>query len=431
MDNCITLYELTHMVRETIEDNLSWSVWLQAELSAVSQRGPHCYLEFVQKANRGNTFVAKAKGNIWGNRWNIIRPYFERVTGQPLSMGMQVMVQVEPTFHEIYGFSLNVLDINPTFTLGDMARRRQEILRRLSDEGIAEMNKELSLPVPLRRIAIISSETAAGYTDFLDQLIHNDYGLRFTAKLFPAIMQGEHVERSIISALNAVADELDNWDVVVIIRGGGATSDLTGFDSLPLAEHVAQFPLPIITGIGHERDDTVIDLISHTRVKTPTAAAEFIVRQGVEQLELIDSLSADIQAAARQVLHQHRLRLDRLTQQLPSLFELYENGQLRLIDRLQHTITATTQSLMAAQQLRLQRLDSNVSANCRQLISDRRHQLQLISTRIDAARPDRLLQLGFSIVRLDGKAVRDSSSLQSGQTVDITLSKGTVKAVVK
>ena len=273
----LSLYELNLRVRSVLEDTLCEPVWIQAELSSVSTRGPHCYVEFVQKAEGGNTFIAKAKGQIWANKWVLIRPYFEQTTGQPLSAGMQVMVQVEVTFHEVYGYSLNVLDINPTYTLGDIARRRQEILRQLEEEGVINLNKELELPVPVQRIAVISSESAAGWGDFQNQLLQNEYGLAFTVQLFPAVMQGERVEPTIIEALNQIAAEMDRWDVVVIIRGGGATSDLTGFDTLALAENVAQFPLPVITGIGHERDDTVLDIVSHTRVKTPTAAAEFLI----------------------------------------------------------------------------------------------------------------------------------------------------------
>ena len=247
--------------------------------------------------------VAKARAQVWANRWAFLKPMFEQTTGQTLSTGMQVLVQVEVTFHELYGYSLNITDIDPTYTLGDLARRRQEILRQLEEEGISTMNKELPLPRLLQRIAVISSATAAGYEDFHNQLIHNKRRLSFKTKLFQATMQGNDVADSIISALNRIAKEIDEWDAVVIIRGGGATSDLQGFDSLELAENVAQFPLPVITGIGHERDDTIIDLIAHTRVKTPTAAAELLIHHQEEELDMLEDFAARLMEQKKQLLY--------------------------------------------------------------------------------------------------------------------------------
>ena len=405
----ISLYELNLRVRAVLEDSLSEPVWIQAELSSVSTRGPHCYVEFVQKAEEGNTFIAKAKGQIWGSKWAMIRPYFERTTGQPLSPGMQVMVQVEVTFHEIYGYALNVIDINPTYTLGDIARRRQEILRQLEEEGVIDLNKELELPVPIQRIAVISSEGAAGWGDFQNQLLNNDYGLAFRVQLFPAIMQGERVEQTIISALNQIAAEQDCWDVVVIIRGGGATSDLTGFDTLALAENVAQFPLPVITGIGHERDDTVLDIVSHTRVKTPTAAAEFLIHLGVEQLLRIDNLKAAITDGAQQLIHQQHLRLERITGRIPSLWELYKTNHLHRLDSTMSDLQNTIRTILDRQ----------------------RHRLELVTTQLDAADPARIYRLGYSVVRKDGRAVRDASLLKTDDEVEITMENGTKKARIE
>ena len=405
----ISLYELNLQVRSVLEGTLSEPVWIQAELSSVSTRGPHCYVEFVQKAENGNTFIAKAKGQIWGNKWALIRPYFEQTTGQPLSPGMQVMVQVEVTFHEIYGYALNVIDINPTYTLGDIARRRQEILRQLEEEGVINLNKELELPVPVQRIAVISSEGAAGWGDFQNQLLNNEYGLAFTVKLFPAIMQGERVEQTIIAALNQIAAEIDCWDVVVIIRGGGATSDLTGFDTLALAENVAQFPLPVITGIGHERDDTVLDIVSHTRVKTPTAAAEFLIHLGVDQLMRIDNLKAQITDGAQNLLHQERLRMERLMGRIPTLWELFKTNR----------------------QVKLDNLFMEIRNGVRTLLDRQQHRMELITTQLHAASPERIYRLGYSVVRKNGKAVRDASTLQDDDLVEITLEQGIVNAKIQ
>ena len=308
----LSLYELNSIVRSRIESLSAETYWVKAELSELRVSRGHCYMEFVQKAEAGNGLVAKARGQVWANRWGLLKTYFEKTTGQALSAGMQVLVSVEPTFHELYGFSLNVIDIDPTFTLGDIARRRMEIIRQLKEEGVAEMNKELPLPRLLQRIAVISSATAAGYGDFSDQLQSNQYGLHFLTRLFPATMQGDGVEQSIISALNAIASDMDSWDIVVIIRGGGSTSDLSGFDTLALAENVAQFPLPVITGIGHERDDTVIDMVAHTRVKTPTAAAEFLIHHQARELAAVEEFAERIASLSMLQLHREQVRQQNL-----------------------------------------------------------------------------------------------------------------------
>ena len=407
--NALSLYELNLQVRTVLEDTLCEPVWIQAELSSVATRGPHCYVEFVQKAEEGNTFIAKAKGQIWAIKWALIRPYFEQTTGQPLSPGMQVMVQVEVNFHEIYGYSLNVVDINPTYTLGDIARRRQEILCQLEEEGIIDLNKELELPVPVQRIAVISSEGAAGWGDFQNQLLNNEYGLAFTVKLFPAIMQGERVEQTIIAALNQIATEIDHWDVVVIIRGGGATSDLTGFDTIALAENVAQFPLPVITGIGHERDDTVLDIISHTRVKTPTAAAEFLIHLGVDQLMRIENLKVQITDGAQNLLHQERLRMERLMGRIPTLWELFKTNRQNKLDNVFMDIRNGVRTILDRQQ----------------------HRMELITTQLRAASPERIYRLGYSVVRKNGKAVRDASTLHNEDLVEITMEHGIVNAKIQ
>ena len=274
----LSLYELNTLVRRAVERSLPEDYWLQAELSDVrTHSAGHCYVEFVQKDTRGNALLAKARGVIWANVYRLLRPYFERETGQTFAAGIKVLVQVKVEFHELYGYSLTITDIDPTYTVGDMARRRREILLRLEEEGVLTLNKELPMPVLPRRIAVISSPSAAGYGDFCSQLSANPYGFVYETKLFPAVMQGEQVESSVVAALNKINETFDCWDAVVIIRGGGAVSDLAGFDTYWLAYNCAQFPLPIITGIGHERDDTVLDLVAHTRVKTPTAAAEFLI----------------------------------------------------------------------------------------------------------------------------------------------------------
>ena len=404
----LSLYELNSIVRSRIESLSAETYWVKAELSELRVSRGHCYMEFVQKAEAGNGLVAKARGQVWANRWGLLKTYFEKTTGQALSAGMQVLVSVEPTFHELYGFSLNVIDIDPTFTLGDIARRRMEIIRQLKEEGVAEMNKELPLPRLLQRIAVISSATAAGYGDFSDQLQSNQYGLHFLTRLFPATMQGDGVEQSIINALNAIASDMDSWDIVVIIRGGGSTSDLSGFDTLALAENVAQFPLPVITGIGHERDDTVIDMVAHTRVKTPTAAAEFLIHHQARELAAVEEFAERIASLSMLQLHREQVRQQNITAKFPTLLSLVstrENNRLSML--WQRLTSACTTRFMKEQ-----------------------HRIERISDKMQSADPEHVLRLGYSITRINGKAVTDASSLNPGDIVTTTLANGEVMSEV-
>lgn len=428
----LSLLELNSLVRDVLDHTFaSRTYWLQAELSGVSEHGSHCYVEFVQKGERDNDILAQAKGHIWGNRWGLIRTYFQKATGQRLAAGMQVLVQVEITFHERYGYALNILDIDPTYTLGDLARRRREILQALQREGVADMNKELPLPRLLQRIAVISSASAAGYQDFCRQLEQNPSQLVFHTRLFPAIMQGKQVESSIISALESIAAELEQWDTVVIIRGGGSATDLSGFDTLPLAENVSQFPLPIITGIGHERDDTVIDLVAHTRVKTPTAAAQFLIQHQQAELDHLTDLSTTLTDHVTLWLRTDRQHLQHLSAQVPSLARLLLTQETL---RLQHQQAALQEAAQRPINLRRNRLDilhERLHHYAETTLESHRHRLQLFETNLRAAQPDRLLRLGFSITRLNGHAVTDVATLKQGDILTTTLAKGTITSEVK
>jgi len=427
----LTLYELNNLVRSSIDHTFKVAYWLLAELSEVSERHRHCYVEFVQKDEHSGNLLAKARGQIWANRWAFIAPYFLRTTGRNLSVGMQVLVQVQVTFHELYGYSLNVLDIDPVYTLGDIARRRQEILRTLHDEGIDTMNKDLPLPMLLQRIAIISSPTAAGYEDFCIQLHSNPFSLAFQTQLFPAVMQGNEVEQSVIHALDAIAECQELWDAVVIIRGGGASSDLSGFDTLELAENVAQFPLPIITGIGHERDDTVIDLVAHTRVKTPTAAATFIVNHQKQQADWVETLADRLSTAAIQTVTQKTDEIRLLTTRLPAAVFMRQGREAARLDRLAHVLQHTALQYIAARRGQVD-LESHALRSALSAFLQTQHtHLQLAQHALEAADPIRILRLGYSITRLHGKALKDTRSLSSGDILETQLADGTILSKVK
>lgn len=428
----ITLYDLNTLVRTTLEEHLPEEVWVQAELSEVRvASNGHCYVEFVQKDKRGNGLVAKARGIIWRQDWNLIQPLFERTTGQAFTAGLKVLVQVTVTFHELYGYSLTVTDIDPTYTLGDLARRRKEILDRLEREGVLTLNKELTLPALVLRVAVISSATAAGYGDFCNQLEQNGARFAFRTQLFPAIMQGDQVEKSIVEALNAIADEIEEWDVVVIIRGGGSTSDLSGFDTYNLANNCAQFPLPIITGIGHERDDTVIDLVAHTRVKTPTAAAEFLIQHAEEAESRLLDLHKRLAEAIEEKVTAEKKRIVALTDKLPSLFAIFRLKQVHHLDAMLQNLQASSQrstltcnSLLSRQMQRIQ------TASDRRIL-EQQHRVEMLEQRLATADPALILQRGYSYTLHNGKILKDADSLHPGDKVTTHLAKGQFTSVVE
>ena len=368
-------------------------------------------------------------GIIWANVFTRLRSYFERETGQAFVSGLKVLVKVTVDFHELYGYSLTVVNIDPTYTLGDMIRRRKEILRQLDEEGILTLNKELELPVLTQRIAVISSATAAGYGDFCNQLLHNSFGFVFYPRLFQAIMQGEQVEQSIIQALDRINATRDNWDVVVIIRGGGATSDLSGFDTYDLAANCAQFPLPIITGIGHERDDTVLDMISHTRVKTPTAAAEFLinhVRQTAQELEAYEEV---IYQEVPRLLQQEKQRLDSFVTRIPGQVQMRLQRENFRQEKFQNRMKTAWQSRLLQENYRLQLMPRLLSA-LQNRVQRETHRLELLAQRVDSASPEKLLKKGYSLTLLDGKVVTDASLLKPGDEVETRLAKGKFRSKV-
>lgn len=427
----MSLFELNTMVRASIRACLPDEYWVQAELSDVrSNYSGHCYLEFIQKDTRGNTLVAKARGIIWSNVFSRLKPYFERETGQAFVSGIKVLVKVTVDFHEQYGYSLTVVDIDPTYTLGDMARRRKEILLRLQQEGVLTLNKELDMPVPAQRIAVISSATAAGYGDFCNQLLHNEFGFIFYPKLFPAVMQGEKVEASIIAALEKINQQIENWDAVVIIRGGGATSDLSGFDTYDLATNCAQFPLPIITGIGHERDDTVLDMVSHTRVKTPTAAAEYLIANLRSTAEQLEEFATVLSTVIPERLAKEKERLDRWVSRIPAQVQMRLQKEAFRQERLYGRMKTAWQNRLVKEEYRLQLLPRLTTA-LQSRIQKETHRMELLEQQVKAASPELLLKKGYSITLKNGKAVTDASQLHPGDEVETRIAKGSFISIVK
>ncbi len=432
MVNHLSLYELNSLVRDVISMSLPDSYWVEAELSEAREGyGGHCYMELIEKDEHSNTPIAKAHASCWRNRWMLLKPQFERVTGLRIHAGMKVLLKVHAQFHENYGFSWIVDDIDPTYTMGDMARKRMEIIQTLKEEGVFDLQKELKLPMFCQRIAVISSATAAGYGDFCNQLADNGYGLQFTTALFVATMQGEGVEQSVISALNRINEEWENWDCVVIIRGGGATSDLSGFDTLALAENVANFPLPIITGIGHERDESVLDMISFQRVKTPTAAAAFLVDHLTEVYARIEDAQEAIVNYVKRRLQVERMKFERLSTQIPTLFSLVKVRQSNRLDQLLNRLKVKAERIPADGLHRLEMLEARLKEPVARKLERELHRIDMLSQRAIAQDPERLLSRGYSITLKDGKSIKDASQLKAGDEIETRFAKGVAKAVVK
>ena len=408
-----TLRQLNLLVREAIEDALPDEYWVEAELSECRENSGHCYMELIEKDEHSNTPVARASAKCWRQTWQMAKPYFERTTGQPLRAGMKVLLKVYAQFHEAYGFSWIVSDIDPTYTLGDMARKRQEIIRQLKEEGVFDLQRELRIPTFAKRIAVISAQNAAGYGDFCRQLEDNEYGFRFEVTLFPAVMQGEQVEQSVIAALNQIyelqSNHISHFDCVVIIRGGGATADLSGFDTLALAENVAQFPLPVITGIGHDRDESILDMVANTRVKTPTAAAALLIDNLLHVLEQLDDASQRISYAVNQRISNQKTKIVTMTSLIPTL-------ALRVVGDQRHRIEMMENRLPIAIERRL---------------TNQKHLLESLSIKLQGFDPQLLLSRGYSITLKDGKAVRDPKLLKPGDEIETRVEKGTIRSVVK
>ena len=443
----ITLLELNSLVREVIECEMPNEYWVEAELSDCRESHGHCYMELVQfdesptgssgvSSHASATPIARASAKCWASKWMLVRPYFERTTGQRLHAGMKVLLKVYPQFHVAYGFSWIVSDIDPTYTLGDMARKRQEIIRQLKEEGVFDLQKGLELPLFCQYIAVISSETAAGYGDFCNQLADNPYGFQFRTQLFPAIMQGEGVEQSIIDALERIYNaqypmhNTQQFDCVVIIRGGGATSDMSGFDTLSLAENVANFPIPIITGIGHDRDESILDMVSHTRVKTPTAAAALLIDHLKSVLDILNDAQDRLAHSAQQKLITYHSSLITLSETLPRLFSIVKTRHEARIDIIYNQLLHCSSSKLSTLNSQLSTLESRLPILTDRRLMAEKHRLQLIEEKAKSLDPTLLLKRGYSMTTKEGKIIRDAATLHPGDEIETRLANGTVRSAV-
>ena len=431
MTKTLSLFELNSLVADVINTTMSRSYWVEAELSEVRENRGHCYMELIEKNENSNVPIARASAKCWSNIWSAIKPYFIRITGQQIRAGMKVMLQVHAQFHPQYGFSWIVDDINPEYTMGDMMRKRQEIIRQLKEEGVYDLQKELSLPLFAQRIAVISSATAAGYGDFCNQLENNELGLYFHVELFPAIMQGDNVESSIIASLNHINNREEEFDCVVIIRGGGATAALSGFDTLGLAENVANFPLPIITGIGHERDESILDMVSYRRVKTPTAAAAYLINHLTSTLIRVENAQSTIIDYVKKALEIENMRIKHIGAQIPVLFSIVRTKQEARLESLFQRLFTASKELMKQSDFLLLSLQQRVQPAVRGRLSSEHHRLDVLEHRARLLDPTLLLKRGYSITLHNGKAIHNANDLKIGDTITTLLEIGQIESKVE
>lgn len=405
----ISLSTLNDQIKDALSKAFPMSVWLCAEINElkVNQTG-HCYLNLIEKEAGSDRPCAQAKANIWRSKYEVIKPYFRHTTGEDLTEGMNVLIKVAPVFHPVYGFSLNILDIDPSYTLGDIAKERALTISRLNEEGLMELNKELSLPRLSNRLAVISSSTAAGYEDFREHLLHSGVHYRFDITFFSASMQGDNTSGSIISALERIYENIDAFDAVLIVRGGGSVADLRAFDAYDIAANCAQFPLPILTGIGHEKDTSVLDMVAHHSLKTPTALAQFLLSRNDALIAALNLISTDIQAKTQVVLTDKKVELEKIHLQITSAMNLF-------IAKLNSSLNLHSADLVSLS---------------KDLLQQKKHQLTLYAQEIDLFSPHRLLKRGYSLTTHKGRFV-SAKQLQAGDVIETIFHDGKVTSTVQ
>lgn len=403
----MTLSEFNFLLKEVLNDAFPERYWVTAEIAdCKTNASGHCYLELIEKKAGSDKLLARQKAVIWSNVWFLLSSQFQLTTGTPLARGQKVLVEVSLSFHELYGMSLVITDIDPAYTLGDWAKRRQEILLRLKEDGVLDLNKELPWPLLPQRLAVISSATAAGYEDFCQQL--KESGFAYDWKLFPALVQGEQAESSILQALDAILDELHRFDVVVLIRGGGATADLSCFDSYELCAALAQFPLPVLTGIGHERDESVADLVAFKALKTPTAVAEFLNRKMTDQWEQLSDYASRLKWMAAESVHRQ---------------------QLGLQDCLMRAKLLTNKSLHEQQQW-LSTLQERLHHRSLLPLQQAKHRLELLKSELRLYNVEEQLKRGYSLTLRQGKIVKSVTALTAGDLIETRFRDGVLRSQV-
>jgi exodeoxyribonuclease VII large subunit len=452
-ENPLTLFELNNQIKNLVYENLRETFWVKAEISDIKENSNgHCYLELIEKTNDSENITARSRATIWSFTYRILKPYFETTAGRRLEQGLKILINVSVDYHEIYGLSLNVKDIEPSFTIGDLQLQRLKVIKQLTDDGVIEMNKQLTFPVVPQKIAVISSSTAAGYEDFINQLENNSHNYKFYYKLFEASMQGSNTEESIINALDKIICHEDIFDIVVIIRGGGSKSDLSCFDSYWLSFNLAQFPLPIITGIGHERDNCVVDIVAHAKLKTPTAVAEFIISKTHDfennlneivnyldeniyekitwQSNEIDTLSYKLLPVVNQSINKfnnslvtYKTKIETQCQKKLHLHEQNMNGK-------KSTLFNKTKIDSVYLNNNVEKIEKSVYNLAYQFVNNHSHKMELIENAVNLINPVNILKRGYSITFLKGKVVKNHNDIKAGDKINTKLIDCTFESLI-
>jgi exodeoxyribonuclease VII large subunit len=454
MHEVLTISKLNDQIGKVLSETFVAPVWVTAEINHISlNRSGHCYLELIDKNEKSDNITAQARGTIWANTFRMLKPFFEQTTGQVFTEGIKVLIKTKVNFHKLYGLSLNIIDIDPSYTLGDLARRRKEILKKLEATGMMELNKSHVLPAAIKRIAIISSATAAGYEDFLNELNINEYKYKFDCTLFEAFMQGNKTESSLISALNCINDDVYNYDVVAILRGGGSKADLSAFDNFEIASYIMQFPIPVFTGIGHERDESVCDIVANLSLKTPTATADFIVshnRSFEENIEyffnsihdyaqeylsdnklLIKDISTKISLAVPKIIKNENDFLNKISYHSHIKAKNFLKSKEIFLNNKTHLLKTLSPSKILQKREQLNNLQHWLGNSPISMIRHKKSELDRYSQLIRITDPAQVLKRGYSITSLNGKAMKSANEITKGSILQTKLYNGIVYSKVE
>ncbi|MBN1387202.1 MAG: exodeoxyribonuclease VII large subunit [Bacteroidales bacterium] len=447
-----SLSELQKLIKKSLEEKLPGYYWVSAEISELKiNYSGHCYIELVEKTNQDD-IKSRIRAIIWSQKARLLMPYFENITGQTLSEGIKVLLRVNIEYHEVYGLSLIIHNIDPAYTVGEMALKRKQIIERLESEGVIYLNKELPFPMLPYRIAVISSEQAAGFKDFTDELDRNEYGYKYFTRLFSAVMQGKETEASVSHAINNIFEEKDNFDLIVIVRGGGSQADLSWFDNYNIAYLITQLPLPVLTGIGHEKDLSITDMVAHRSFKTPTAVADFIINQSLKTEEYLAQIRESIIVLSREMVRRQRMVINRLSVNMAPMVRASLHSKRILLNRSGLRLSGNIQSYLSHNRARLNTIKVNVGKRSLKHIDDKYRQIKELTIRfkpavtrfkhqkhtildnfsrsIDYLRPSRVLERGYSITLYNDKAVKSSNELQPGSEISTILHLGRIESKV-
>ncbi len=453
MTGRLSLSELQMVIRDSLYLSLPDFYWVVAEISEIKQNySGHCYLELIEKQSDETSIKARIKAVIWSSRFGFIRSFFENATGETLREGFKILVKAKIEYHELYGLSLVITDIDPSYTAGEMAAKRLQIIRRLEQEGVFGMNRELEIPAVPQRIAIISSRNAAGYTDFMNHLRDNSYGYVFYTALFDSVMQGNDTEQSIISAFERIALNINKFDVVVIIRGGGSQTDLSWFDNYNIAYYVTQFPLPVITGIGHEKDLSVTDMVACRSLKTPTAVADFLIECLVETENHLIALGDEIKNLSKEILDDYKERLEKAKSTIGPLTRIMISEVRKTISDIsieilnlgkgkiyraamilaghQSKLVSACLAGTSARETQLNFLKTELNLNTVDFLKLNKNRMSSLETRLNILNPVNVLKRGYTITSINGKIAKESEYLKEGDVIETLFSDGEVSSLV-